>query len=188
MESKQMKNHVIMTRFNLRLVDNKTGVQSPNTNLQKCPWLDVEYLKYRFEIFERYTFNSFLHQTSSHFQWLVFFHKDTPREFLDKIAEFQVRMKQFVPVFLDDKECDNWCAYVSHYLLEHYPAGSIITTRVDNDDCVHETFVEMIQKDMCDINTKTFLTYPKGLQYDCVNKLIVKYHYVNNHFLSLYTL
>lgn len=57
---------------------------------------------------------------------------------------------------------------------------------MDNDDVVHNTFVERIQKDIKKENS-IILSYENGLQYDIRSKEILKYQDRQNHFLSLYT-
>lgn len=179
--------HVILTRFNLAIKFD--CLQRFDSNVpSECPWLDEHYLASRFEIFEKYTFPSFLNQTDQNFEWIVMFHKKTPDSFKNKIDELSRKMKQFTAWYLDDDESINFGNYIKNYLQMTYPNSDVITTRVDNDDYVHQSFIESIKKDFFSENHTdiTILTYPNGLQYDCRTKEILSYNYVNNHFLSMY--
>lgn len=179
--------HLILTRFNLAIRFGCNRRFDSNVPAEK-PWLDADYLKKRFEIFEKYTFPSFQSQTEKEFKWIVMFHSDTPESFKKRIKELKLRMEQFCPIFLDDEECEKMAVILQEYICKNYNGKRIITTRVDNDDAVHLTFVENIQRDIVE-NVKqsnTVLTYVNGLQYDIRNKRALKYEYANNHFLSLY--
>lgn len=172
--------HLILTRFNLAL---GFGNKKPPTSKL---WLNERYLNKRFEIFEKYTFSSFLNQTNKNFVWIVMFHKDTPNIYKDRIEILMSSMPQFRAMFLDDEESGKVYETIEEYLQSNYSECRVITTRVDNDDVVHATFVERIQRDAALIGEKNcILSYLNGLQYDEKKRRILKYKYPNNHFTSL---
>lgn len=176
--------HVILTRFNLAIpfnCDPKSGSSVPVVK----PWLDVEYLRKRFKFFERFTFAAMLRQTDRQFDWLVMFHRDTPLEFKQRICNYQARMPQFIPLFLDDEDCIELGETIKKYIADHYSCDKVITTRIDNDDVVHSTYIENIKKDLCGCNVNTVLTYVNGMQYDMQKQNILKFRYKENHFTSL---
>ena len=177
--------HIVLTRFNLAIKFECRKRGDSEIPMEK-PWLNEEYLKRRFEIFEKYTFSSFLDQTNQDFEWIVLFHKDTPELYKKKINDYSKKMRQFNAWFLDDSECEMCGEILEKYIAEKYFNSVIITTRVDNDDVVHRTFLESIKKEFLFAKQSEILTYVNGLQYDSRNRDVMKYNYVNNHFLSLY--
>lgn len=60
----------------------------------------------------------------------------------------------------------------------------VITTRINNDDCVAPTFIESIKNKF---NNKTKIVDSKGCQYDSINNKWYSYHKTspNSPFLSL---
>lgn len=176
--------HVILTRFNLAVrfeCERKSTSSVPAVK----PWLDVAYLEKRFDFFECFTFPALLAQTDRMFDWLVLFHRDTPLEFKRRICNYQTRMPQFIPLFFDDEDSINLGEVIKKYIADHYSCDKVITTRVDNDDVVHSTYIENIKKDLGGCEVNTILTYVNGIQYDIQKRNIIKYNYKENHFISL---
>lgn len=93
--------HYIITRFNLPLFKAKlqNGEEVESNNL--------EYLKYRFQIFEDYCYHSIINQTCQNFKWLVLFDENTPRIFKDKIEKLKNRYSNFIPCFLNVNDYKN---------------------------------------------------------------------------------
>lgn len=177
--------HIVLTRFNLAI---RFGYDRKDTEIpiaSEAPWLDKEYLGKRFEIFEKYTFPSLQNQTDKDFKWIVMFHKDTPKVYKDKIREFTNRMPQMEAWFFDDEGCKTYKQDIKEYIKRTCPGG-VITTRIDNDDIMHRTFIEKCKKAFEKVKGTSVLTYVNGYQYDSRNDIIINYDFVNNHFLSLY--
>lgn len=177
--------HIVLTRFNLAL-NFACKKREDSTVPQDKPWLEPDYLEKRFDIFEKYTYPSFAGQTDKNFKWIVMFHKDTPQKFKERIQKLSQGMEQMEAWFLDDEECRRCTTVIREYILQTYQNQGVITSRVDNDDIVHETFIESIKADMSQFTEDTILSYENGLQYDTRNREIMKYDYANNHFLSLF--
>lgn len=176
--------HLILTRFNLAI---KFGCDKrEDSKIPDKPWLDEKYLEQRFAVFEKYTFLSLLSQTDQKFRWIVLFHQDTPEKYKKKIAILSDKMNQFEPWFMNDDECEHYGMILSKYISGQYAGTEVITTRLDNDDFVHESFVGAIKIQICIDNKAKFLSFMNGLQYDVRNGQFLSYHYPNNHFLSLY--
>lgn len=181
-----MINLIVLTRFNLAIKFNYSRSDTEIPVWSDKPWLDEEYLEKRFRIFEKYTFPSLLGQTDKNFEWIVMFHKDTPELFKEKIHEFEMRMPKFKPMYFDDEECKRlYHESVRNYIKENY-VGDIITTRIDNDDILHKTFIEDCKKQFINVEKTTVLTYVNGYQYDSRNNTVINYEFYSNHFLSLY--
>ena len=181
-----MKNivHLLLTRFNLAI---HFGCEKrPDSKCPDFPWLDEEYLSKRFEIFEKWTYPSIKNQTDNNFKWIVLFHRETPKRFKQRIKCYEENMDNFEAWFLNDDESHDYDKIIYEYIKKTYPLEQVITTRIDNDDLVHKTFIESIKKDFTYKNTMEVLTYQNGLQYDAKGGILLKYDYINNHFLSLY--
>jgi len=167
--------HIVLTRFNLAL-NFQCKKRDDSIVPLKQPWLEEEYLQKRFRIFEKYTFPSFLEQTDKSYKWIVMFHKDTPDIFKKRIQQLAEQMDQMEAWYMDDEECHNCTGVIKNYIEKNYPGCGVITTRVDNDDIVHKTFIEMIKKDIVSMTDTQILTYVNGLQYDTRNYRSSNFH------------
>ncbi len=131
-----MFKHFIITRFNLKQ-------EGWNTNKNNKAILTEEWHKNRFKLFTDFCFSSVASQTNKNFEWLVFFDTNTPKKYKDIIISLELKMSNFIPVFVDD---------MSYFLpsIKSYIAKNnekyIITSRLDNDDCISKFYVEEIQK------------------------------------------
>lgn len=117
--------HLLLTRYNIAFTAaQKAGVEG----------LSDDYLVPRGELFRRYCVPSVQSQTNKNFEWFVFFHPDTPKqhyEFLDGIAT--VVLAQTL------KEAQ-------HTIARTLPEGPILSTRMDNDDCIAPEFMAATRK------------------------------------------
>lgn len=172
--------HIISTRFNVPTEIWKT------TREGKKPLSD-EWLEDRFEIFRKYCLPSFKNQSQKNFVWLVFFDNQTPEKYRKTITEIQGECEQFHPVFVQDFQ------EMSTKLLEIIPqyfdhkTEYVITSDIDNDDMIHQSFVAEVQKNFKPIH-HLVIDLRLGLQLTKVNgkKAIVNYYYqVANPFVSL---
>jgi hypothetical protein len=118
---RRIAKHLLLTRYNIefhwKYSDGKTG-------------LDPAYLVPRGELFRRFCVPSVQSQTSKDFEWLVLFHPDTPRvhyEFLQGTAT--------VILARNLREASSIIA------RHHLCAGPILSTRIDNDDCIAPEFI-----------------------------------------------
>jgi len=131
-----MFKHFIITRFNLPSAD-------WNKNKNKKSVLTDEWHTKRFKVFKDFCFSSVAAQTNKNFEWLVFFDTNTPVKFKEIIVKLESEFKNFSPVFVDD---------MSYFLptIQSYIAKCkedyIITSRLDNDDCISKFYIEEIQK------------------------------------------
>lgn len=184
--SKTITPIVIITRFNLAMKYKYPKLSKSVYGRETAIWLDPDYLTRRFELFDQYTFPSFLSQTYSDYRWIVLFHKDTPQQFHDRIKMYEEQLPQFEPWFLSDIESEHFEQIIDKELEKHSDTGTI-SVRVDNDDVIHKTFIEMIRESLNNCNETTILSFRNGLQYDALTGRCMRYDYVNNHFLALYS-
>ncbi len=126
----------IITRFNLRRSDWKT-----TKNGNKV--LSDSWLKERFDLFDNYCFPSVKNQSNQDFKWLVFFDSDTPEIYKKKVEEYSLSFNNFHPFFIDGMDCFLPSIKEKINLLDS--KKYIITSRLDNDDCLHTDYVKVVQ-------------------------------------------
>ncbi|MEL4308721.1 glycosyltransferase [Joostella sp. CR20] len=131
-----MFEHYIITRFNLRKDDWKTSKNN-------SPVLTEEWLKNRFELFEKFCLPSVKFQTNTNFKWLVFFDKNTPEKYKNIITTYQKEFENFVPIYVDGMS--KFLPTIQEFLNKS-SADYLITSRIDNDDTISINYVDEIQK------------------------------------------
>jgi Putative rhamnosyl transferase len=159
--------HLILTRFNVRL-----------------PWAaqsapDMEWLNHRFSIFERFTLPSMQVQTNQNFIWLVFFDSETPPVYRAKAMEY-ARNGRFTPIFVTGHFTQSTVQATAAPLLKDHEF--LITTRLDNDDCLCRTFVEVVQSHFTRQEFE-FLNFMNG--YTLEGKSLYAMQCQSNAFVSL---
>jgi len=135
-ELQNMYKHFLITRFNLRKSDWVT-------NKNNVPVLTDEWHRNRFKLFSDFCTPSIAAQTSKNFEWLVFFDTSTKEEFRTIIQNIQQQIPNFKPLFIDgmDAFLTSIHAYVSHCETDY-----IITSRMDNDDCLSLDYIDSVQQ------------------------------------------
>ena len=170
--------HYLITRFNVVHIGlSNYALQQKGTIVQTDEWLQK-----RFELFEKYCYPSVCGQTNKNFKWLVLFNSETPSQFKDKIVDYQLECPQFVPLYIKP-EMDE-VAYVIDYIKKDSTSEKIITTRLDNDDCIRNSYLELVQKSFKETYSNTFLFYRFGYQHIVKSKLLTKFADDFNHFES----
>ncbi len=162
--------HYLITRFNLR---KETWV----TTKKNEPVLSDVWLKNRFELFEIYCLSSVRSQTNLNFKWLVFFDTTTPDEYKERVQQIADQFPQFQPVYSDGMD-----PYIgmAQEIVSKDKTEYVITTRLDNDDCVSIDFIDTIQNDFANQGYQA-LDYVDGytLQIAPQVRLGRKLHYYN---------
>jgi len=131
-----MFQHYILTRFNLRATD-----WTITKNKEKV--LTEEWLEERFDLFENYCFSSVKNQSVQNFKWLVFFDVNTPEAYKIKVEEYRRSYENFYPFFIDGMP--NFLPEIVKNIKLLDTEKYIITSRLDNDDSIHEDYVKVIQ-------------------------------------------
>lgn len=171
--------HFIITRFNIRTTfDCKP--KNPNNDPTKLI-LDSGYLKERFFIFEKYTLPSIVNQTSQNFEWILLFHKKTPKEFKQKIKQLKEKYN-FIDLYFGDKEKFIFEKFIDE---NNYKNKLFITSRIDNDDMFDIDYTKKIQL-YADKNLKrSILSFEKGLKLDIKTGKKYNFNRKDNHFISM---
>lgn len=174
-KSTELFDHFLITRFNLR----KKEWTTSRTNTLV---LTDEWLKNRMQLFETYCFPSVIGQKNTNFKWLVYFDTTTP----DSIKEHIHRLSAAHPLFHPQ-----FCNGMDEFLpaikrdLSTSDKPYIITTRLDNDDCIADSFVDHVQRSF-ESQSYLALDFVKGwtLRIDKPCQLGYKIH-AFNPFMSL---
>ncbi len=124
--------HVILTRFNL-------ATPGRESDLRNRPG----WLARRFEIFERHCLPAVAAQagvdTARDFTWIIFFDKDTPQAFKDRVERCRA-VQPFHPYYTGLFPAEGWPNAVREVLGDHV-APWLLTTRLDNDDGLARDYV-----------------------------------------------
>lgn len=178
-----MFKHFVITRFNVVYNLNVFRKDKQGNSTQTDEWLAA-----RFDLFEKFCFPSVINQTNLNFYWLVLFSINTDEKYKKRIAAYSYTFKNFVPVYLNDGEDEEWevnldkvRAEISKYLesSDHY----VITSRIDNDDAFHKNMIQFVQNEFAG-QDDLFLSFDEGLQYDMEHKLLSRIVFPGNAFIS----
>ncbi|WP_299368588.1 glycosyltransferase [Winogradskyella sp.] len=131
-----MFKHYLITRFNLKKSDWKT-------NKNKVDVLTDEWHKNRFDLFLNFCVPSVMSQTNTNFEWLVFFDTSTKDEFRTVIKNVEQELTNFKPFFVDGM--DAFLPSIKSY-INSCSEDYIITSRLDNDDCLGQHYINSVQK------------------------------------------
>lgn len=130
--------HYIITRFNLR---------TPDWDLSKNQELVLtdEWMTHRMELFEHICLPSIVSQTNQHFSWLLYFDTETSLMFRKKIEAITKKITNVRVCYIDGMPSFK-SSLIEHIRTETRHIPYIISTRLDNDDCLHQDFVKTIQE------------------------------------------
>jgi|SRR5690554_3801652 len=130
--------HFIATRFNLKPDTWKTA--KDGSPIRTETWLEE-----RFDLFEKYCLPSVVNQKNQNFYWLIFFDIDTPDKYRDRIEKMTSQYANFKPLYIDGTK--SLRPSLKQFIIENSNQTDdfIITTRLDNDDAIHQDFVSTVQ-------------------------------------------
>jgi len=172
--------HYILTRFNIDLYTRKREKWKKDKNNRD---IDSElWMEKRFKLFETYCLPSICNQINKNFKWLVVYDVKTPSKWFQKIESYK-------------NICDNYVHIYNHqgiqratlpYILkdcETKKISHVITTRLDNDDCLSNNAVELIQNNIDDNNLQ-FINILNGYQYNQNDKNFYTIQSESNSFIT----
>lgn len=166
--------HYIITQFNLR-----DFPRSNNSDYES--W--IKWTKNRIEIFKKYTLPSILNQSIKNFHWLIFFDADTPDEFKPFIKELE--KNKVVNACFSNGSNDFYTNYTQEIHKNICSSTKwIITTRIDNDDCLHKDAVRIIQSNFVE-KDKYLISLASGYVHNLEDKTLSHYYYPMSPFISL---
>jgi hypothetical protein len=173
-----MKNHFILTRFNLRLWTEDKHGETTQTE---------EWLNNRFDLFEKYCLPSVKAQTCKDFTWLILLDRETPEVYKQRIHNDVDCMQNVKCIWVNPQYSWNFVRIFGEVINKYKSQAEprIITSYLDNDDSINVDYVKTIQDIALTLKPNTFITYTYGLQYYVEDNYCVKERFPNNHFISL---
>lgn len=132
-----MFDHYLITRFNLR---------NPQWDLtkNKGSLLTDEWMDNRLWLFENFCFPSVIAQENKNFSWLLYLDVTTTAQFRDRVEKL-IANYPFIKVFYIDG-MSVFQSSITAYIAQNATQPFLITTRIDNDDCVSTHYIDEIQK------------------------------------------
>lgn len=132
-----MFKHYLITRFNLR---NKNWDVTKNNEIL----LTREWMTHRIGLFSDFCLPSVVNQTNTDFQWLLFFDLTTDDDFKQELELLLQPYPHFKSFYIDGM--DDFHPSIKNF-IEKDSKGSthIISSRIDNDDCIHKNYIDSIQ-------------------------------------------
>ena len=126
--------HVIMTRFNLATPGKESSIRN------RTGWLEG-----RFDLFEKYCLPSVAAQSSSRFQWIIYFDEGTPAVFRSRIEALR-KVFPFIPYYTGLFPASGWPRSIIETF--DFKTDALLTTRLDNDDALASDFVERLHAEI----------------------------------------
>ena len=121
--------HVIITRYNVGLY---SGGYLWSPKQPRAKWMH-----HRAELFHRYCVPSIRAQQQQDFRWLVLFDAATPKD--------ELAVTEGVPCEILLTGADI-IATILAWIKQHVQTPWLVTTRLDNDDALHVSFVHELQQ------------------------------------------
>jgi hypothetical protein len=152
------------------------------TGGEKSPDEWAQWNEHRFSIFREYCLPSMLQQ-SGRYTWNIYFDVKTPEKHLAEIED----LKQYPFIhsfFMDGKDL----FFETHMerIMESVPpeCSWLITTRVDNDDCLHRDAIASIQARFRP-RDEFLINLSSGYTYNLESGMLSHYYYMKSPFMSL---
>lgn len=157
--------HLVITPFNLPV--------------HGSPGIDPDWLRHRFELFERFCLPSVRAQTNQEFVWYVLADPRTPSPFRERLEAYG-GWSAFRPCWVESVEAS--LSFRTEYDIGG--ADVVITTTLDNDDAIAKDFVDRVRND-ARTHGPGFLNYPQGYRYAVRDKKLYRHRVRSNPFLTL---
>ena len=170
-----MFEHFLITRFNLK--NPKWSVTKNNELLLTKEWMDE-----RLDLFENFCLPSVAAQTEKNFKWLLFLDVSTAKEHQERMLEIS-KKHSFIQLFYIDG-MPNLIGSIKNYIKENCSTPYVITSRIDNDDCISINFIKEVQNQF---NQQAYLAldFISGYTLNLKPVMIGKKEHVFNPFISL---
>ncbi len=133
-----MFQHYLITRFNLR---------NPNWDVTKNneTLLNEDWMSSRIKLFENYCLPSVIAQTNKNFTWLLYFDTSTSGFYKDVIKKLTENHSNILVFFINGM--DQFYPEIKSFIdVNSKQSDYLITSRIDNDDCIHKDFINEVQK------------------------------------------
>ncbi len=166
--------HFLLTQFNLRNFPKSAHTANDE-------WLN--WTRNRIVLFQTYCLPSILNQTEKNFSWLLYFDVATPAEFKPFIE--QLEKYSFIKICYCNGSEDFFRNYLNEVKRKVTPDDQwIMTTRLDNDDVLHRSAIEIIQQNFI-AKDKFLIALSSGYVLNADRKVLAHYFYPMSPFISL---
>lgn len=165
--------HFIITPFNLR--------NYPKVVYEHERWL--VWTKKRVEMFKQYCFRSMIQQSIRNFTWLLYLDSETPDAVRNELPDVTLYphihyvyvdgFQQFIDQYMRDVR--RMCSKDTRWVM---------TSRFDNDDCMHQEAVEFFQR-YFQPKDEFMVSLVSGFVYNLKTRCLSHYYYPNSPFISL---
>jgi hypothetical protein len=172
-----MFHHLLITRFNLK---------NPEWKLTKNndTLLDEQWMTERMELFKNYCLPSVINQSNKNFKWLLYFDETTTENFKQEIHLLTDNHQNIEVFYIAGMPAFN--ESILNYVQQNASSEPyIITSRIDNDDCISKYFIDEVQKNF---NKQDFLAvdFYQGYTLQISPEVILgKKDHIFNPFISL---
>jgi hypothetical protein len=145
--------HILLTRFNLKC----------RAEPEFSAMYDEKWMRYRLNIFRKFTLPSVRGQTSNHFKWFIFFDEERTKPFEKEIDD--IFTGNIFKIYADDLH------NVPRIVNETLEPGikTLISSRLDSDDVLHCHFISDV-RELTERMTKTVgdfvVNFPRALMLD----------------------
>ena len=169
--------HFLITRFNLK--NSKWGLTKNKESV-----LTEQWMTHRMELFENFCLPSILSQTNQNFEWLIYFDTSTPENFKKRINDLFKQTPNIIPLFIDGMS-SFYPSLRAEVIKRSTKIPYLITSRIDNDDCINKDFIDTIQQQF---NRQSFEAIDplEGYTIQINDKVLLgKKEHIYNPFISL---
>lgn len=136
---------------------------------------DEIWLMYRFEIFKNTVFPSLFFQSNQNFEWYIFIDKNLTGLFKLKLEELS---DKYINLKLIEVEDYSYVSAEIETIISHIDAECLITSRIDDDDCLHTEAIQYIQESAINYSGKdkiVVISFKNGLEFlpsdNCVRNI-----------------
>lgn len=164
--------HLVITRFNIQI--SRSHEARPTK----------EWMQERLRLFETYCLPCMVQQTAGDFTWLLLLDEHTDEEHMTKLRRMCGNYP-FIRIRPTAETNDLTALYRQIAEEERGEADWLVTTRLDNDDCVASDFVVQIQSAVREADMPYAISMPTGCQLFEKQHVMFELYCPNNHFVTL---
>ncbi|MDJ0632693.1 MAG: glycosyltransferase [Xenococcaceae cyanobacterium MO_188.B29] len=167
--------HFLLTRINIDWNISKSRSKEERNS--------IDFLNYRFNIFEKTCYPSVNAQINKNFIWLILCDSNLPNEFREKIANYHFEVK-ILPVYISSKE--SFLNILKEKIVENILENTthIITTNLDSDDVISKDFISITQHQFRGQYFE-FINFPFGYLYLLNEQKLFLREWLTSPFYSL---
>lgn len=166
--------HYLITRYNIHLDEWETDRRGQ-------PTLKDDWMEHRYELFSKYCLPSVVSQSQKNFVWLIYFESSTSPAHMQQITSL-VNIYPFIQLRLVSGYFG--CMNEIETEIRNAQTEYVITSRLDNDDCIGKDFIKTIQSYFIP-RDKILINLLHGYSYTPERHIVTRLHKIQtNSFCS----